>query len=174
MPRAGLPPTQDCCLGICQPYNSDVSPKVTPGYWQCPRCNSKNFYFAPRPVGQGGFGRGFEIGDVEVVGGFARGFEQDVSLCKDCGERMKWIAEVRIYSKEEEAEASRKVNLFCLFAGILSLAFLLFIFSTAPTLEWDIYSKVLLLFGLVLFVTGAFGLLKKEEALGNGAKGNSW
>ena len=71
-----------------------MSPTVTPGYWQCPRCNSTDHYFAPRVVGQIGVANPLQIGDNEFAVGGARSVEKDVALCKSCGERSKWIADL--------------------------------------------------------------------------------
>lgn len=86
-----------------------MSPKITPGYRICPRCDQRdNFYLAPRVVGQIGVARGFEIGDAEFVGGGAQSVEKEVELCKNCGERVKYIAEVVEYSAEESRERAKQ------------------------------------------------------------------
>lgn len=126
-----------------------MSPKITPGYWQCPRCDSKDFYFAPRVVGQVGIGRGFEIGDVDMGAGLARGVEKDVSLCKSCSERMKWIPEVRVYSKEEEANINKKLKWFYLVLGLPCL-YLPIKFSSSIGWGWE--SWVLLVIGLICLI----------------------
>lgn len=137
-----------------------MSPKITPGYWQCPRCDSKDVYFAPRVVGQVGIGRGFELGDVEIGGGgLARGVEKDVALCKACSERMKWIPEIRVYSKEEEKNKAYKVNLFYLFFG-LPCVILPFWFSTYG---WSWESTILLLIGSAFTISGLVGLSKGKK-----------
>lgn len=141
-----------------------MSPKITPGYWQCPRCDSKDFYFAPRVVGQVGIGRGFEIGDVDMGGGLARGVEQNVSLCKSCGERMKWNPEVRVYSKEEEQNNARKLNWFYLIFGTLCLA-ASFFFSSS--LGWDWSTIILLLLGGPCFISGIAGLTRGKNTKTN-------
>jgi hypothetical protein len=137
-----------------------MSPKVTPGYWQCPRCNSKDFYFAPRVVGQVGIGRGFEIGNVDMGAGLARGVEKDVSLCRDCSERMKWIPEVRIYSKEEEQSRAQKISWFYLFFGVPCLI-LPFWFNS--TIGWDWSSTLLFLIGSGFAIAGVSGLTKGRK-----------
>ena len=79
-----------------------MSPKITPSYWICPRCETRDdFYYAPRVVGQVGIARGFEIGDAEFIGGGAKSVEKEVALCKKCGERVKFVAEIVEYSPEE-------------------------------------------------------------------------
>ena len=86
-----------------------MSPKTTPSYWICPRCDQRdNYYFAPRVVGQVGMARGFEIGDAEFIGGGAHSVEKEVALCKNCGERVKYIAEVIEYSAEETREQAKQ------------------------------------------------------------------
>ncbi len=86
-----------------------MSPKITPSYWICPRCDERdNYYYAPRVVGQVGLARGFEIGDVEFAGGGAQSVEKEVALCKKCGERVKFVAEVVEYSPEEARVRDRQ------------------------------------------------------------------
>lgn len=100
-----------------------MSPTVTPGYWQCPRCNSTDHYFAPRVVGQIGMANPLQVGDNEFVVGGARSVEKDVALCKLCGERSKWIAEIRTYSPEESRSRKRGWSFFL---AIVSAAYFLF------------------------------------------------
>ena len=86
-----------------------MSPKTTPSYWICPRCDQRdNYYLAPRVVGQVGIARGFEIGDSEFIGGGAQSVEKEVALCKNCGERVKFIAEIVEYSAEEKRERGKQ------------------------------------------------------------------
>ena len=86
-----------------------MSPKITPSYRICPRCDQRdNYYLAPRVVGQVGIARGFEIGDAEFIGGGAKSVEAEVELCKNCGERVKYVAEVVEYSAEETRQRSKQ------------------------------------------------------------------
>jgi hypothetical protein len=86
-----------------------MSPKITPSYRICPRCDQRdNYYLAPRVVGQVGIGRGFEIGDAEFLGGGAKSVEAEVELCKNCGERVKYVAEVVEYSPEETRQLGKQ------------------------------------------------------------------
>jgi hypothetical protein len=86
-----------------------MSPKTTPSYWICPRCDQRdNYYLAPRVVGQVGIARGFEIGDAEFIGGGAQSVEKEVALCKNCGERVKFVAEIVEYSAEEKRERGKQ------------------------------------------------------------------
>ena len=86
-----------------------MSPKTTPSYWICPRCDQRdNYYLAPRVVGQVGIARGFEIGDSEFIGGGAQSVEKEVALCKNCGERVKFVAEIVEYSAEEKRERGKQ------------------------------------------------------------------
>ena len=86
-----------------------MSPKTTPSYWICPRCDQRdNYYHAPRVVGQVGIARGFEIGDAEFIGGGAQSVEKEVALCKNCGERVKFVAEIVEYSAEETRERGKQ------------------------------------------------------------------
>jgi hypothetical protein len=86
-----------------------MSPKTTPGYRICPRCDERdNYYLAPRVVGQVGIARNFEIGDAEFLGGGAKSVEAEVELCKNCGERVKYVAEVVEYSPEETRQRGKQ------------------------------------------------------------------
>ena len=86
-----------------------MSPKITPSYWVCPRCETRDdYYYAPRVVGQVGIARGFEIGDSEFIGGGAQSVEKEVALCKKCGERVKFVAEIVEYSAEETRERGKQ------------------------------------------------------------------
>ena len=86
-----------------------MSPNITPGYRICPRCDQRdNFYLAPRVVGQIGVARGFEIGDSDFIGGGAQSVEKEVELCKNCGERVKYVAEVVEYSPEETRQLGKQ------------------------------------------------------------------
>jgi hypothetical protein len=86
-----------------------MSPKITPGYRVCPRCDQRdNYYLAPRVVGQVGIARNFEIGDAEFIGGGAQSVEKEVELCKNCGERVKFVAEIVEYSAEETRERGKQ------------------------------------------------------------------
>ena len=86
-----------------------MSPKTTPSYRICPRCDQRdNYYLAPRVVGQVGIARNFEIGDAEFIGGGAQSVEKEVELCKNCGERVKYVAEVVEYSPEESRERAKQ------------------------------------------------------------------
>ena len=86
-----------------------MSPKTTPSYWICPRCDQRdNYYLAPRVVGQVGIARGFEIGESEFIGGGAQSVEKEVALCKNCGERVKFVAEIVEYSAEEKRERGKQ------------------------------------------------------------------
>jgi hypothetical protein len=59
-------------------------------------------------VGQVGIARGFEIGDAEFIGGGAQSVEKEVALCKNCGERVKFVAEIVEYSAEEKRERGKQ------------------------------------------------------------------
>ena len=86
-----------------------MSPKITPSYRICPRCEQRdNYYLAPRVVGQIGIARNFEIGDAEFIGGGAQPVEKEVELCKNCGERVKYVAPVVEYSAEENRERAKQ------------------------------------------------------------------
>ncbi len=102
-----------------------MSPKITPSYWICPRCETRDsYYYAPRVVGQVGIARGFEIGDSEFIGGGAKSVEKEVALCKNCGERVKFVAEVVEYSDEETRERGKQ--------GLKS-GFVIFVISSIAT-----------------------------------------
>ena len=86
-----------------------MSPKITPSYWICPRCEQRdNYYYAPRVVGQVGIARGFEIGDAEFAGGGSKSVEKEVALCKNFGERVKFVAKIVELSPEEARVVGKK------------------------------------------------------------------
>ena len=97
-----------------------MSPKITPSYWICPRCEQRdNHYYAPRVVGQIGIARGFEIGDAEFAGGGAKSVEKEVALCKNCGERVKFVAEIVELSPEEARVVAKSNMKFGFFSTIV-------------------------------------------------------
>jgi hypothetical protein len=98
-----------------------MSPKTTPSYWICPRCDQRdNYYLAPRVVGQIGIARGFEIGDSEFIGGGAQSVEKEVALCKNCGERVKYVDAIVEYSAEETRERGKQGVKSGLFVFVIS------------------------------------------------------
>jgi hypothetical protein len=105
-----------------------MSPKTTPSYRICPRCDQRdNYYLAPRVVGQIGIARNFEIGDAEFIGGGAQPVEKEVELCKNCGERVKYVAPVVEYSAEETRQRGKqgvKSGLFIFVASSIATYFI--------------------------------------------------
>lgn len=132
-----------------------MSPKITPGYRICPRCDQRdNFYLAPRVVGQIGIARGFEIGDSDFIGGGAQSVEKEVELCKNCGERVKFVAEVVEYSLEETHARGKqgiKNGLF-LFVFFSIATFFIgrhYVYSSDDSTPWLIASLTVTMFALL-------------------------
>lgn len=136
-----------------------MSPQITPGYWICPRCDSKDTYFAPRIVGQVGVARPFEIGEFDVAGGVARSVEKDVALCRTCGERAKWINEVRVYSKEEENRFGIYWNWACLIFGTGTTIFT--VMMSEFGYGWE--GVVLMIIGIGSGISGLVGLIRNSS-----------
>lgn len=132
-----------------------MSPKITPSYWICPRCETRDdYYYAPRVVGQVGIARGFEIGDSEFIGGGAQSVEKEVALCKKCGERVKFVAEIVEYSAEETRERGKqgiKSGLF-LFVFFSIATFFIgrhYVYSSEDSTPWLIASVTVTMFSLL-------------------------
>jgi len=132
-----------------------MSPKITPSYWICPRCETRDdYYYAPRVVGQVGIARGFEIGDSEFIGGGAQSVEKEVALCKKCGERVKFVAEIVEYSPEETRERGKqgiKSGLF-LFVFFSIATFFIgrhYVYSSEDSTPWLIASVTVTMFSLL-------------------------
>ena len=132
-----------------------MSPKITPSYWLCPRCETRDdYYYAPRVVGQVGIARGFEIGDSEFIGGGAQSVEKEVALCKKCGERVKFVAEIVEYSAEETRERGKqgiKSGLF-LFVFFSIATFFIgrhYVYSSEDSTPWLIASVTVTMFSLL-------------------------
>ena len=81
--------------------------EITPGYYTCPRCNTRDHYFAKRTVGQMGIAMDFS--NTSVNPGMLRGVEKDVALCRECGERMNYTPEVKILNEEEKKKENKKM-----------------------------------------------------------------
>ena len=106
-----------------------------------------------------GIARPFEVGDFDVAGGVARSIEKDVALCRACGERAKWINEMRVYSKEEEKKGELYWYWACLIFGVGVTIF------TVKMSEfgygWD--GVLLMILGIGSGVSGLVGLIKNSE-----------
>jgi len=146
-----------------------MSPKTTPSYWICPRCDQRdNYYRAPRVVGQVGIARGFEIGDADFVGGGTQSVEKEVELCKNCGERVKFVAEVIEYSLEETRERGKQgiksgLVLFIFFSIATFFIARHYVYSSGDSTPWLIASvafTMFSLFSLVLIFSSAKDSLK--------------
>ena len=131
-----------------------MSPKITPSYWICPRCETRDdYYYAPRVVGQVGIARGFEIGDSEFIGGGAQSVEKEVALCKKCGERVKFVAEIVEYSAEESRERGKQgikngLFLFVLFSIATYFIGRHYVYSSDDSTPWLIASVTVTMFSL--------------------------
>ena len=146
-----------------------MSPKTTPSYWICPRCDQRdNYYHAPRVVGQIGIARGFEIGDAEYLGGGAQSVEKEVALCKNCGERVKYVAEIVEYSAEETRERGKQGVKSGLVTFLISslVAFFIgrhYVYSSGDSTPWLIASvtfSTFSIFSLVLVFSSVKDTLK--------------
>ena len=132
-----------------------MSPKITPSYWICPRCETRDdYYYAPRVVGQVGIARGFEIGDSEFIGGGAQSVEKEVALCKKCGERVKFVAEIVEYSAEETRERGKqgiKSGLFLFLFFSIATFFIgrHYVYSSEDSTPWLIASVTVTMFSLL-------------------------
>lgn len=136
-----------------------MSPTVTPGYWQCPRCNSTDHYFAPRIVGQVGMANPIQIGENDFALGGARNVEKDVALCRACGERAKWIPEVVTYSPEEAR--SRKKG-WGVFLAIVSAAYFLFTVKMAE-FGWELLHVAMAAGSAATFIGSISMIVKSAE-----------
>ena len=104
--------------------------KIVPEKWVCPRCKSQDVYWAKRQVGQMG---GLIDNPTDFSPAFTRGIEQDVALCRDCGERMNLIhKEIKI--AETEAEKQREKTKNKAFNWFMLLMFIIVIAEI-----WSIY-----------------------------------
>ena len=146
-----------------------MSPKITPSYWICPRCETRDdYYYAPRVVGQVGIARGFEIGDSEFFGGGAQSVEKEVALCKKCGERVKFVAEIVEYSAEETRERGKqgvKSGLFIFVTSSIATFFIArhYIYSYEESTPWfiaTIISTSVSVFSLAFVFSAAKDSLK--------------
>ena len=79
---------------------------ITPGYHECPRCLTRDVYFAKRAVGQVGNLMDLPEGIANPKIGFD--IEKDVAICRACGERANWIPEKTEYSDSEKKERYAK------------------------------------------------------------------
>lgn len=106
-----------------------MSPTHIPGYHLCPRCNSRNVYFALRTVGS--------VGNlVDLPEGIANPnskveIERKVPICRECGERSNWVPPKNIYSSTEitlnemkTAKQAMVVSLFFACAASILLGYL--------------------------------------------------
>lgn len=135
-----------------------MSPKTTPSYWICPRCDQRdNYYHAPRVVGQVGIARGFEIGEAEFIGGGAQSVEKEVALCKNCGERVKFVPKVVEYSLEETHTRGKQgikngLVLFVFFSIVTFFVGRHYVYSSGDSTPWLIASVTVTMFSLFSLV----------------------
>ena len=136
---------------------------MTPGYWHCPRCSSKDLYKAPRQVGTMGFGRSFDgfdsNPDLESVGFAQRSLEKEVLLCRACGERAVYVKRVKHYTKAEQKSNDVNFGIFMLVIGIGSAISVRDTGQDVPGLAF---------FGIIAgLISGAFGFLFFSKSKGN-------
>ena len=79
---------------------------TTPGYHECPRCLTRDVYFAKRAIGQVGNLMDLPEGVANPKIGFD--IEKDVAICRACGERANWIPAKTEYSDSEKTERYAK------------------------------------------------------------------
>ena len=98
--------------------------EITPGYYTCPRCNSRDHYFAKRTVGQIGVAGDF---NTPVNPGMLRGVEADVALCRECGERMNYTPQQKIAETEKEKQSENAKGVFGVIALIATVVMWIYI-----------------------------------------------
>jgi hypothetical protein len=108
-------------------------------------------------VGQVGIARGFEIGDADFVGGGTQSVEKEVELCKNCGERVKFVAEVIEYSLEETRERGKQgiksgLVLFIFFSIATFFIARHYVYSSGDSTPWLIASVAFTMFSLFSLV----------------------
>lgn len=109
-----------------------MSPQVTPGYYECPRCGSRNAYFAKRSFGQ--IGNLIDLPSGVGNPAFGVNIEKDVALCFECRERMNWIKEVVKYSSEEQKAIDNRAAKAGWFIAPFGLLFFLLMLWGGETL----------------------------------------
>lgn len=73
--------------------------RITPGFYECPRCLKRDIYFAKRQVGQ--IGNLMDLPQGIANPAVSLGVEKVVALCRACGERANWTPEKVEYTDEE-------------------------------------------------------------------------
>jgi len=131
-----------------------MSPQVTPGYHECPRCKSRNAYFAKRIVGQ-------VANIIDLPQGVSNPaasvkIAKDGALCFECRERMNWVPEKIEYSEEEQRTRNKNSKKLWGIALLVLNAPLLF-FGYQLYVEFD-ESPLYLLLG-VFGIVYAIGML---------------
>lgn len=128
---------------------------ITPGYWYCPRCQSKDLYRAPRQVGSVGIGRAFDgfdsDSDLESIGLVQRPLELQVWLCRNCGERAVHQKQVKHLTLEEQKSSDTNFGAFLLTVSVFS-----FVGGISSVKSEDSWGWLFIVAGLFF---GSIGLL---------------
>ena len=98
--------------------------KIVPEKWVCPRCKSQDVYWAKRQVGPMG---GLIDNPTDFSPAFTRGIEQDVALCRDCGERMNFYKGYKVAETEAEKQREKNSDNFFLWV-VIPLGLLMWIY----------------------------------------------
>ena len=139
---------------------------VTPGYWHCPRCSSKDLYRAPRQVGTVGFGRGLDgpdaNSDLEAMSFAQKSLEKEVLLCRSCGERAVYIRPVKHLTKEEQKRSNNALSAFMyvvsLFFIVVGIAQINSVADTGPSVPGFAWLSI-----VAGIVSGGFGFLVNKK-----------
>lgn len=129
-----------------------MSPKRTPAYYICPRCSSKDIYFATRSAGSIGNIIDLPSGMANPTVGYQ--MEKKVAFCRPCGERADYVPEVVVYSDREKEEKERNewfiTGIFFILLGGCSLIY--FTGEQGVTFGYFLFPFFALTLGLLLTV----------------------
>lgn len=102
--------------------------KTIPNNRLCPRCQGSVAYGAEKQNGQ--VDSLIDSSNNAVNPAFARAIKADVALCRNCGERMKFVKERKVVeTKEEKQNEDFEIKLF-LWIGITLFIILLYFVIT--------------------------------------------
>jgi hypothetical protein len=102
--------------------------KTVSNNWACPRCQGNDAYRAEKQNGQ--VGSLIDSSNNAVNPEFTWAIKADVTLCRNCGERMNFIEERKVVkTKEEKQNENFEIKLF-LWIGIPLFIILLYFVIT--------------------------------------------
>ena len=79
--------------------------------WLCPECLGDDAYWAKKQNGQ--VGSLIDSSNSAVNPAFTWGIEAETVLCRDCGERMNFVKQVKVLTtKEEKRNENFEIKLF--------------------------------------------------------------